>query len=77
MGHHPERENKRTFAGGAPALVPIDGGGRILGEVWRERQATNVVRERVSYGLGAPRVLQGLDALNGDVEAPGEGYVSV
>ena len=33
--------------------------------------------ERVGHDLVAPCVLQGPDALNGDVEAPGEGYVSV
>jgi hypothetical protein len=58
-------------------LVPIDGGDRVRGNVGKERRATNVGGERVGHDLVAPRVLQGPDALNGDVETPGEGHVSV
>jgi hypothetical protein len=44
---------------------------------WKGRRAANVGGERVSHDLVTPRVLRGPDALNGDAEAPGEGYVSV
>jgi hypothetical protein len=71
------RINKRTFAGSVPCLVPIDRGDRVRGNVGKERRATNVGGERVGHDLVAPRVLQGPDALDGDVKTPGEGHISV
>jgi hypothetical protein len=72
-----KQPNKRTFAGSIPGLVPIDGGDRVRGNVRKERRAANVGGERVGHDLVTPRVLQGPDALNGDVETPGEGHVPV
>jgi hypothetical protein len=60
-----------------PGLVPIDGGDRVRGNVGKRGWVAIVGGECVSHDLVAPHVLQGPDALNGDVEAPGEGYVSV
>jgi len=58
-------------------LVPVDGGDRERGNIWKERRAANVGRDGIYQDLVAPRVLRSSDALNGDVETPGESHISV
>ena len=56
--------------------MPVDGGDRKRGDTGKEHQAANV-GDGVSQGLVVPRVLQRSNALNGDVDIPGESHVSV
>jgi hypothetical protein len=77
MERHLKRPNKRTFSRRIPGLVPIDGGDRIRGDVGKERRATSAEGERVGHDLAAPGALQTSDALNGNVDAPGESQLGV
>jgi len=75
--YHLEARKRWTFSGTIPGLVPIDGGDRKRGDSGEECRAANVGGDGVRDNLVAPRVLQGSDALKGDVEAPGENRISV
>jgi hypothetical protein len=77
VGRHPKREAEHAFTRRIPGLVWTDGGDEILGNVGRDRRATNVGGEGVSYDLFVPRLLPGPNALKGDVKVLGKtGYPS-
>ena len=52
-----ERESERSVVGRIPSLVPIGSGGRVQGNVWKERSTANLGGEGISRGLAAPRLL--------------------
>ena len=60
-------------------MVPVDGSDRIVDSDTPgvECGAVNVGGERVNHDFVIPRVLQGSDAPNGDIETPGESHISV
>ena len=58
-------------------MVPVDAGDRIWGNIGKEGRAANVGGDGIADNFVAPRVLQSSNALNGDVETPGESHVPV
>jgi len=72
---HPKRENEWTFAGRTLGLVPTNSVDD-LGECW-EGTSNHKRRRRGYQPQASPSVLRTSEALNGDVEAPGESHMSV
>lgn len=52
-----KRESECRVAGRIPSLVPIVSGGRVQGNVWKERSTANLGGEGISRGRAAPHLL--------------------